>query len=107
MWEFRPSGGKEILASMIHPFGKFRLLLLTRLFFSRSTHRKPTCFDLNVMSMADLEPTVFELGRIVKKGLEKQGMLGWQFSTIGVSDGITMGHDGKRTSSYTIAELPF
>lgn len=35
-----------------------------------------------------------DLGKIVKKSVEKQNMLAWQFNTIGVSDGITMGSDG-------------
>jgi dihydroxy-acid dehydratase len=35
------------------------------------------------------------LGKIVKEAVEKQDMLAWQFNTIGVSDGITMGGEGK------------
>lgn len=35
-----------------------------------------------------------DLGKIVKKSVEAQNMLAWQFNTIGVSDGITMGSDG-------------
>ncbi|KAI4720942.1 dihydroxy-acid and 6-phosphogluconate dehydratase [Aureobasidium sp. EXF-10727] len=31
-----------------------------------------------------------DLGKIVKQAVEKQGMLGWQYGTIGVSDGITI-----------------
>lgn len=38
------------------------------------------------------------LGKIVKDAVQKQGMLGWQFNTIGVSDGITMGGEGMRFS---------
>lgn len=30
------------------------------------------------------KPTVLDLGKIVKEGLEKNGMIGWQFNTIGV-----------------------
>ena len=37
---------------------------------------------------------LLELGKLVKKGVEKQGFLGWQYGTIGVSDGITMGAEG-------------
>lgn len=37
-----------------------------------------------------------EFGQIVKRSVEKEGLLGWQFNTIGVSDAITMGGDGKR-----------
>lgn len=29
---------------------------------------------------------VHELGKIVKQAVQKQGMLGWQFNTVGVSD---------------------
>ncbi|KAK7733004.1 hypothetical protein SLS53_008333 [Cytospora paraplurivora] len=39
-----------------------------------------------------------DLGRIVKRSVEKQNMLAWQFNTIGVSDGITMGSEGMRYS---------
>ena len=35
-----------------------------------------------------------DLGKIVKDAVKKQGMLGWQYNTIGVSDAITMGGEG-------------
>ena len=38
---------------------------------------------------------VMEFGQIVKRSVEKEGLLGWQFNTIGVSDAITMGGDGR------------
>lgn len=41
---------------------------------------------------------LLELGKIVKQGVEKEGLIGWQFNTIGVSDGITMGNEGMRFS---------
>ncbi|CZR55905.1 probable dihydroxy-acid dehydratase [Phialocephala subalpina] len=41
---------------------------------------------------------LLELGKIVKDSVLKQGFLAWQFNTIGVSDAITMGHDGMRYS---------
>ncbi|KJR81894.1 dihydroxy-acid dehydratase [Sporothrix schenckii 1099-18] len=44
---------------------------------------------------------LLELGKIVKKGVEKQGMLAWQYNTVGVSDGITMGGEGMRFSLLT------
>ncbi|PFH56208.1 hypothetical protein XA68_16894 [Ophiocordyceps unilateralis] len=44
---------------------------------------------------------LLDLGSIVKAAVEKQGMLGWQFNTIGVSDAITMGGDGMRYSLQT------
>lgn len=40
-----------------------------------------------------------DMGKIVKRSVEKQGMLAWQFNTIGVSDGITMGSEGMPTPS--------
>lgn len=39
--------------------------------------------------------TVYELGRTVKQAVEKDNMLAWQYNTIGVSDAITMGGEGK------------
>ena len=30
----------------------------------------------------------------MKEAVQKQGMIGWQFNTVGVSDAITMGGDG-------------
>lgn len=40
-----------------------------------------------------------DMGKIVKRSVEKQGMLAWQFNTIGVSDGITMGSEGTSTQA--------
>lgn len=37
---------------------------------------------------------VLDLGKIVKDSVQKLGMLAWQYNTIGVSDGITMGGEG-------------
>ncbi|OBR13110.1 dihydroxy-acid dehydratase [Colletotrichum higginsianum IMI 349063] len=45
--------------------------------------------------------TILDFGKIVKKAVEKQGMLGWQFNTVGVSDAITMGGEGMRFSLQT------
>ncbi|CAG8956195.1 hypothetical protein HYFRA_00012112 [Hymenoscyphus fraxineus] len=42
-----------------------------------------------------------DLGKIVKQAVQKQGMLGWQFNTVGVSDAITMGGEGMRFSLQT------
>lgn len=41
------------------------------------------------------------MGRAVKSAVEKQGMLGWQYNTVGVSDAITMGGEGMRFSLQT------
>lgn len=40
-------------------------------------------------------PIVLDLGKVVKDAVQKQGMLGWQYSPPGVSDGITMGGEGS------------
>ncbi|CAM1509836.1 Fc.00g001710.m01.CDS01 [Cosmosporella sp. VM-42] len=44
---------------------------------------------------------LLDLGHIVKKALEKEKMLAWQFNTVGVSDAITMGGEGMRFSLQT------
>jgi dihydroxy-acid dehydratase len=38
--------------------------------------------------------SVLDLGRTAKDAVQKQGMLAWQYNTIGVSDAITMGGEG-------------
>ncbi|KAI9730685.1 MAG: hypothetical protein M1834_005653 [Cirrosporium novae-zelandiae] len=44
---------------------------------------------------------LLDLGKTVKDAVIKQGMLGWQYNTIGVSDAITMGGEGMRFSLQT------
>ncbi|KKA30285.1 hypothetical protein TD95_003881 [Thielaviopsis punctulata] len=41
---------------------------------------------------------LLEMGTMVKKAVEREAMIGWQFNTVGVSDGITMGGQGMRFS---------
>ncbi|KAH6658843.1 dihydroxy-acid/6-phosphogluconate dehydratase [Plectosphaerella plurivora] len=41
---------------------------------------------------------LLELGREVKQSVQRKGYLAWQYNTIGVSDGITMGNEGMRFS---------
>lgn len=41
---------------------------------------------------------LLDIGKEVKRAIEGQEMLAWQYNTIGVSDGITMGGDGMRFS---------
>ncbi|KAH7379594.1 putative mitochondrial dihydroxy acid dehydratase [Pyrenochaeta sp. MPI-SDFR-AT-0127] len=41
---------------------------------------------------------LLDLGKKIKSSIEQQNFLAWQYNTIGVSDGITMGHDGMRFS---------
>ncbi|MCJ1421056.1 hypothetical protein MMC32_007418 [Xylographa parallela] len=43
---------------------------------------------------------LLDLGKIVKESVQKQGMLAWQYNTIGVSDAITMGGEGKDNSRH-------
>ncbi|PQE10788.1 dihydroxy-acid dehydratase protein [Rutstroemia sp. NJR-2017a BBW] len=55
-----------------------------------------SCWDINrVVGGKPMQTVntsvVHDLGKIVKDSVQKQGMLGWQFNTIGVSDAITMG----------------
>ncbi|KAI9704918.1 MAG: hypothetical protein M1836_006698 [Candelina mexicana] len=44
---------------------------------------------------------LLDLGKTVKDAVQKQGMLAWQYNTIGVSDAITMGGEGMRFSLQT------
>lgn len=44
---------------------------------------------------------LLDLGKETKRAIEKQEMLGWQYNTVGVSDGITMGSEGMRFSLQT------
>ncbi|CRL30778.1 Dihydroxy-acid/6-phosphogluconate dehydratase [Penicillium camemberti] len=41
---------------------------------------------------------LLDLGKTVKKAVQEQDMIAWQYNTIGVSDGITVGHEGMRFS---------
>lgn len=41
---------------------------------------------------------LLDIGKAVKAAVQKQEMLAWQYNTIGVSDGITMGGEGMRFS---------
>ncbi|KAF8475756.1 dihydroxy-acid/6-phosphogluconate dehydratase [Kalaharituber pfeilii] len=41
---------------------------------------------------------LLDLGNKIKEGVEKAGLIGYQFNTIGVSDGISMGTKGMRYS---------
>ena len=38
---------------------------------------------------------VLELGKVVQNAVQKQEMLAWQYNTVGVSDAITMGGEGR------------
>jgi dihydroxy-acid dehydratase len=38
---------------------------------------------------------VLDLGKEIKKNVQADNMLAWQYNTVGVSDGITMGGEGR------------
>jgi dihydroxyacid dehydratase/phosphogluconate dehydratase len=40
---------------------------------------------------------VLDLGKEIKKHVQNDNMLAWQYNTVGVSDGITMGGEGTMT----------
>ncbi|KAF1952932.1 dihydroxy-acid dehydratase-like protein [Byssothecium circinans] len=44
---------------------------------------------------------LLDLGKEIKANCQKDGMLAWQYNTVGVSDGITMGGEGMRFSLQT------
>ncbi|PLB41961.1 putative mitochondrial dihydroxy acid dehydratase [Aspergillus candidus] len=44
---------------------------------------------------------LLDLGKTTKKAITDNGMIGWQYNTIGVSDAITMGSEGMRFSLQT------
>ncbi|CAN9116250.1 unnamed protein product [Alternaria alternata] len=44
---------------------------------------------------------LLDLGKEIKKHVQNDNMLAWQYNTIGVSDGITMGGEGMRFSLQT------
>ncbi|KAH1712646.1 hypothetical protein KXX25_005113 [Aspergillus fumigatus] len=44
---------------------------------------------------------LLDLGKTVKKAVTDQGMIGWQYNTIGISDAISMGSEGMRFSLQT------
>lgn len=38
---------------------------------------------------------LLDLGKTVKKAISDRGSIAWQYNTVGVSDGITMGTEGE------------
>ncbi|RAO71300.1 uncharacterized protein BHQ10_007312 [Talaromyces amestolkiae] len=44
---------------------------------------------------------LLDLGKTVKKAITDRGSIAWQYNTVGVSDGITMGTEGMRFSLQT------
>lgn len=41
---------------------------------------------------------LLDLGKTVKEAIKKKGYIAWQYSTLGVSDGIAQGNEGMRFS---------
>ncbi|KAI9509709.1 dihydroxy-acid dehydratase [Russula earlei] len=50
-------------------------------------------------SVVDGQVNKLDLAKVVKEGCKEEGLVGFIFNTIGVSDAITMGTDGMRYSS--------
>lgn len=50
---------------------------------------------------------MLDLGKAVKDAVKKQGMLAWQYNTIGVSDAITMGGEGIVNDSQLIQDYAY
>ncbi|KAL6243812.1 hypothetical protein RBB50_009246 [Rhinocladiella similis] len=45
--------------------------------------------------------SVLDLAKVVKDSVTKEGFIGWQYNTVGVSDAITVGTEGMRYSLQT------
>jgi dihydroxy-acid dehydratase len=45
---------------------------------------------------------LMDLAKTAKKAVSDQGMIGWQYNTIGVSDAISMGSEGMHWATYSI-----
>jgi len=92
------SGGKVTRASKLDLPRGFEKLLTSLIvcIVSQSTHPSPTRFEIDHLPVLDL-------AKIVKGAVQKQGMLGWQYNTIGISDGITMGGEGRSPSPLPAA----
>lgn len=50
---------------------------------------------------------LLDLGKEVKKAVQNQGMLAWQYNAVGVSDAITMGNQGRSTTLTTRSRIVF
>ncbi|TPX12748.1 uncharacterized protein E0L32_000925 [Thyridium curvatum] len=53
---------------------------------------------VGIASYALMRAEVLDLSKAVKTAVQKKGFLPWQYSTVGVSDGIAQGHEGMRFS---------
>ncbi|KAK6539208.1 hypothetical protein TWF694_009449 [Orbilia ellipsospora] len=56
------------------------------------------CGIKNEHDMKTKPQIVLDLGRAVKDAVEKLGNIGWLYSPNGISDAVTMGHEGMRFS---------
>jgi dihydroxyacid dehydratase/phosphogluconate dehydratase len=48
---------------------------------------------------------VLDLGKEIKKNVQNDNMLAWQYNTVGVSDGITMGGEGLSLFFHVILNV--
>jgi dihydroxy-acid dehydratase len=48
---------------------------------------------------------VLDLGKEIKKHVQNDNMLAWQYNTVGVSDGITMGGEGLSRLSLELEDI--
>ncbi|KAI0399169.1 dihydroxy-acid dehydratase [Xylaria palmicola] len=60
--------------------------------------RQPAILCIDPAAHCRLSTHLLEFGKIVKRGVERQKMLAWQYNAVGVSDAITMGGEGMRYS---------
>jgi hypothetical protein len=62
--------------------------------------------ELNTTWVLSINKTiVLDLGKEIKKNIVNDNMLAWQYNTVGVSDGITMGGEGSSSPYYILALL--
>jgi hypothetical protein len=48
---------------------------------------------------------VLDLGKEIKKNVQNDNMLAWQYNTVGVSDGITMGGEGLSSTFHVVLDV--
>jgi hypothetical protein len=48
---------------------------------------------------------VLDLGKEIKKNVQNDNMLAWQYNTVGVSDGITMGGEGLSSTFRVVSDM--
>ncbi|KAH7119239.1 dihydroxy-acid/6-phosphogluconate dehydratase [Dactylonectria macrodidyma] len=65
-------------------------------------HSMQTCPQVGIASVwwegNPCNMHLLDIGKVAKESVQREGFIAWQYNTIGVSDAITMGHDGMRFS---------